>query len=198
MESIEVNELLLDLRDAALPVVGEGGELLVEELLLSVEAPGRLVDAPALGCLRGHSYRGELQQALSGDLRHEPGGDVVAAGDLVPATTYGDVVPDALAQLGADGLGLGHRVTALVCVSILSARAPGRGTRRVSVRLTPLCFRGCGGRQLVVGYEYALAMTDTQLLREVLAELKKITKKLDELNTAASGIEGAVWDTAPQ
>jgi len=41
-------------------------------------------------------------------------------------------------------------------------------------------------------------MTDTQLLREVLAELKKITKKLDELNTAASGIEGAVWDTAPQ
>lgn len=39
-------------------------------------------------------------------------------------------------------------------------------------------------------------MTDTQLLRDILAELKKITKKLDEVKTATEGVESAVYDTS--
>ncbi|MHA6695626.1 hypothetical protein [Homoserinimonas sp. A520] len=40
-------------------------------------------------------------------------------------------------------------------------------------------------------------MSDTQLLRDIVSELKKINKKLDDLNTATAAVEGAVWDTAP-
>lgn len=39
-------------------------------------------------------------------------------------------------------------------------------------------------------------MTDTQLLRDILAELKKISSKLDSLNTSMQGVEVAVYDSA--
>lgn len=38
---------------------------------------------------------------------------------------------------------------------------------------------------------------DEQLLRNILSELKKMNKKLDELKTATSGVENAVWQTDP-
>jgi hypothetical protein len=37
-------------------------------------------------------------------------------------------------------------------------------------------------------------MTDTQLLREILAELKKIKKELQDANSQLTSIEGGVWD----
>lgn len=40
-------------------------------------------------------------------------------------------------------------------------------------------------------------MSDTQLLRDILAELRKITKKLDDLNAGVAGVETAVYDSAP-
>lgn len=39
-------------------------------------------------------------------------------------------------------------------------------------------------------------MTDTQLLRDILSELKKITKKLDELDGSVQRVESAVYDSA--
>lgn len=38
-------------------------------------------------------------------------------------------------------------------------------------------------------------MTDTQLLRDIVAELKKINKKLDDLGSTATSVEAAVWES---
>jgi len=38
-------------------------------------------------------------------------------------------------------------------------------------------------------------MSDTQLLRDILSELKKVNRKLDELNSATAGVEQAVYST---
>lgn len=40
-------------------------------------------------------------------------------------------------------------------------------------------------------------MSESQVLQEILSELKKISKKLDDLNSTTAAVEGAVWDTAP-
>lgn len=41
---------------------------------------------------------------------------------------------------------------------------------------------------------YASSMND-QLLRDILSELKKMNKKLDDLATAVNGVEQAVWES---
>jgi hypothetical protein len=38
-------------------------------------------------------------------------------------------------------------------------------------------------------------MTDTQLLRDILAELKKITRALESVDASVQGVESAVYDS---